>query len=73
MKRSVASIIATFLTSVVIGCGGGGIPEGAPPGPLNVEQPKDFRAIMEKSEAKKAMMKKGGGAQPSAPPKKAAP
>jgi len=75
MKRTGAFGIATILTAVIIGCGGGGIQEGAPPGPLKVEQPTDFRAMMEKSEAKKAQMKKGGmskkpSSEPAAPPEK---
>jgi hypothetical protein len=57
MKRSGVSVIGAFLVSLIVGCDGGGLKEGPPPEPVKSQQSEEFKQLMQKSEAKKAMMK----------------
>jgi hypothetical protein len=56
MKRFGVLLTSVYLVSGIVGCGGGGVQEGSPPGPVKSAQTAEFKDMMEKA-GKKMMMK----------------
>ncbi len=57
MKRFCALLASVYLVAGLVGCGGGGIPEGPPAGPVTGGQTQQFKDMMERTGNK--MMTKG--------------
>jgi hypothetical protein len=71
MKRYGVLLAGTLLSAVIGGCGGGGLEEGPPTGPVSAEsaQPADFKAEMKRNAEKMKNAKKPAKkAAPAAPP-----